>query len=121
MNYLYFTEADLSSTAQTGEGAMYPASAFLGLDPIGDETTRISFKARNGTFGVSGTSTDDDVLLAHASGNHKEVAELIASILEPSPVTRGKFIVVADEVNSVYLDNGNGAGLTGVVEITTIA
>ena len=100
---------------------MYPASAFLGLDPIGDETTRISFKARNGTFGVSGTSTDDDVLLAHASGKHKEVAELIASILEPSPVTRGKFIVVADEVNSVYLDNGNGAGLTGVVEITTIA
>ena len=27
MNYLYFTEADLSSTAATGEGAMYPASA----------------------------------------------------------------------------------------------
>jgi len=121
MNYLYFTEADLSSTAATGEGAMYPASSFLGLDPIGDTTTRLSFKARNGTFGVSATSTDDDVLLEHATGKHKEVAELIASVLAPSPVTRGKFIVVADEANSVYLDNGNGAGLTGTVEVTTIA
>ena len=115
MNYLYFTEADLNSTAQTGEGAMYPASSFIGLDPIGDTTTRISFKARNGT------AVDDDVLLTHASGKHKEVAELIASVLEPSPVTRGKFIVVADEANSIYLDNGNGAGLTGTVEITTVA
>jgi len=115
MNYLYFTEADLNSTAATGEGAMFPASSFIGLDPIGDTTTRISFKARNGSL------KDDDVLLTHVSGKHKEVAELIASILEPSPVTRGKFIVVADEANGIYLDNGNGAGLTGTVEVTTVA
>ena len=30
-------------------------------------------------------------------------------------------IVVADEEHSVYLDNGNGAGLTGTVEVTKIA
>ena len=102
MNYLYFTEADISSTAQTGEGAMYPASAFLGLDPIGDTTTRISFKARNGT------AVDDDILLAHTTGKHKEVAELIAALLAPSPVTRSKFIVVADQDNSVYLSGGYG-------------
>ena len=94
---------------------MYPASAFLGADPISATTTRLSFKARNNT------PVDDDVLIAHASGKHVEVAELIASVLEPSPVTRTKFIVVADEVNSVYLDNGNGAGLTGAVVITEIA
>ena len=116
MNYLYFTEADLSSTAATGEGAMYPASSFLGLDPIGDTTTRLSFKSRN-----NAGAADDDVLLTHTTGKHKEVAELIASVLAPSPVTRGKFIVVADEANSVYLDNGNGAGLAGTVEVTTIA
>ena len=29
-----------------------------------------------------------------------------------------KFIVFADEENSVYLDSGNGAGLNGVVELT---
>tara|TARA_Y100000592_G_C5438836_1_gene302267 strand:- start:808 stop:1155 length:348 start_codon:yes stop_codon:yes gene_type:complete len=115
MNYLYFTEADLNSIAQTGEGAMYPASAFLGADPVSATTTRLSFKARNGT------AKDDDVLIEHASGKHVEVAELIASVLEPSPVTRTKFIVVADEANGIYLDNGNGAGLTGTVEVTTLA
>ena len=112
MNYLYFAEGAVETT---GEAGMFPASAFKGLDPIGDTTTRISFKARNNT------AVDDDILLAHTTGKHKEVAELIASVLAPSPVTRGKFIVVADEANSVYLDNGNGAGLAGTVEVTTIA
>ena len=112
MNYLYFGEG---TVATSGTGAMYPASAFLGADPISATTTRLSFKAR------IGTPVDDDVLVEHASGKHVEFAELIASVLEPSPVTRTKFIVVADEVNGVYLDNGNGAGLTGVVEVTTIA
>ena len=112
MNYLYFGEG---TVATTGTGAMFPASAFLGADPISATTTRLSFKARNGT------AVDDDVLVEHASGKHVEFAELIASVLEPSPVTRTKFIVVADEVNGVYLDNGNGAGVTGTVEVTTIA
>ena len=113
MNYLYFAEGNGSNA--TGEACVFPASAFKGLDPISNTTTRISFKARNNT------AVDDDILLAHTTGKHKEVAELIASVLAPSPVTRGKFIVVADEANSVYLDNGNGAGLTGTVEVTTIA
>ena len=112
MNYLYFGEG---TVATTGTGAMYPASAFLGADPVSATTTRLSFKARNNT------AVDDHVLVEHASGKHVEVASLIASVLESSRVTRTKFIVVADEVNSVYLDDGNGAGLTGVVEVTTIA
>ena len=118
MNYLYFAEGAVETT---GEAAMYPASAFLGADPISATTTRLSFKARNGTFAVDGTSRDDDVLITHASGKHVEVAELIASVLEPSPVTRTKFIVVADEEHGVYLDSGNGAGLAGTVTVTTIA
>jgi|TARA_R100001594_G_scaffold117176_2_gene152380 hypothetical protein len=112
MNYLYFAEGAVETT---GEACMYPASSFIGFDPISATTTRLSFKARNCT------DVDDDVLIQHASGKHKEVAELISSVLKPSPVTRTKFIVVADEANSVYLDNGNGAGLTGTVEVTTIA
>ena len=112
MNYLYFAEGAVETT---GEAAMYPTSAFLGADPVSATTTRLSFKARNNT------AVDDDILVEHASAKHVEVAELIASLLEPSPVTRTKFIVVADEVNGVYLSNGNGAGLTGTVEVTTIA
>ena len=113
MNYLYFAEGNGSNA--TGEACMFPASAFKGLDPISNTTTRLSFKARNNT------AVDDDVLLTHTTGKHKEVAELIASVLAPSPVTRTKFIVVADEANGIYLDNGNGAGLAGTVEVTTIA
>ena len=113
MNYLYFAEGNGSNA--TGEACMFPASAFKGLAPISNTTTRLSFKARNNT------AVDDDVLLTHATGKHKEVAELIAAVLAPSPVTRTKFIVVADQDNSVYLDNGNGAGLTGAVTVTTIA
>ena len=111
--YLYFAE-NLGGDA-AGDCAVYPASTFTGIDPISATTTRISFKA------LAGTAADDDILLTHVTGKFKEVAELIASVLAPSPVTRTKFIVVADEANSVYLDNGNGAGLTGTVEVTTIA
>jgi hypothetical protein len=113
MNYLYFAAL---GAAGTGKGAMYPASSFIGLDPISSTTTRLSFKSRNNA-GVG----DDDVLLTHTAGKHKEVGELIASVLAPSPVVRTKFIVVADQDNSVYLDNGNGASLTGAVTITTLA
>ena len=112
MNYLYFAEGTVETT---GEACMFPASSFIGLDPVGNTTTRISFKSRNGE------DTDDDALIEHATGKHKEVAELIASVLEPSSVTRTKFIVVADEANSIYLDNGNGAGLASTVEVTTQA
>ncbi len=85
MNYLYFAEGAVETT---GEAAMFPADAFLGADPISATTTRLSFKARNNT------AVDDDILVEHASAKHVEVAELIASLLEPSPVTRTKFIVV---------------------------
>tara|TARA_R100000781_G_scaffold81585_1_gene50294 strand:- start:384 stop:716 length:333 start_codon:yes stop_codon:yes gene_type:complete len=108
MNYLYFAEGTVDSTH---EAAMYPASSFTGFDPISTTTTRLSFKAANGT------AADDDILIAH-TGKHHKVAELIASLMEPSSVTTNKFIVVADEVNGVYADAGIGAGLNGTVEVT---
>jgi len=110
MNYLYFAEGTVATTTTA---AMYPASAFLGLDPISANTTRISFKSE-----INNGIEDDDVLVQHASGKHEEVARLIATLCDPSNVVTSKFIVVADEANSVYLDDGNGAGLTGTVEVT---
>ena len=110
MNYLYFAEGAVETT---GEAAMYPASSFLGLDPISATTTRLSFKARNNT------AVDDDVLIKHTAGKHHLVAEAIASALEPSSVTTSKFVVVADEANGVYLNVGNGAGITGTVAVTS--
>jgi hypothetical protein len=109
MNYLYFAEGTVSGSSTA---AMYPASSFLGLDPIHAGKTRISFKASNNTL------VDDDVVVFHALNKHEEVARLIATLCDPSNVLTSKFIVVADEANSVYLDDGNGAGLGGTVEIT---
>ena len=111
MNYLYFAEGAVETT---GEAAMYPASSFTGLDPISATTTRLSFKARNGT------AVDDDVLITHGTGHHYKVAELISSLMEPSNVTTDKFVVVADEVNGVYADLYKAA-LTGTVTVTTVA
>ena len=109
MNYLYFAEGTVDSTH---EAAMYPASSFTGLDPISSTTTRLSFKAANGT------AADDDVLISHSTGVHYLVAELIANLMEPNSVTKNKFVVVADELNSVYADIGNGANVRGTVEVT---
>tara|TARA_R110000782_G_scaffold90253_1_gene173273 strand:+ start:22 stop:360 length:339 start_codon:yes stop_codon:yes gene_type:complete len=112
MNYLYFAEG---TVATTGTAAMYPANAFTGFDPISATTTRLSFKARNGT------AVDDDVLLTHGSGYHHKLAEAIATLLEPSSITTDKFVVIADEVNSVYDTHVYKAAISGVVEVTTVA
>lgn len=111
MNYLYFAEG---TVATTGTGCMFAAKDYLGFDPNSATTSCLNFKTRTNAV------ADDQVVVTHASGKHKEVAELIASILAPSSVVRDKFIVVADEEHGVYLDNGNGAGLNGVVEVTTV-
>ena len=108
MNYLYFAEGTVESA---GTGMMLPVATLIGLDPASATTTDVFFKDHDG--GVNTTT----VTLKHASGKHKEVAELLMSVIKPSPGNRGKFIVVSDEENSVYLDNGNGAGLTTPTEI----
>lgn len=109
MNYLYFAEGALSAN---GDGLMFPANRFTGIDPISSTTTRVSFQSHRDR------EIDDEVLLTHADGKHKDVAELIAYALTAGGPNKTKFIVVADELNGVYLDIGNEAGLNGVVECT---
>mgnify|MGYP003680463213 CR=1 FL=1 len=109
MNYLYFAEGTVDSTS---EGMVFPAGRFLGIDTISSTTTDVFFGDHDNAVDMS------TVRLTHADSKHKEVIELLASVLKPSPGNRGKFIVVADQENSVYLDNGNGAGLNGAVTVT---
>jgi hypothetical protein len=110
MNYLYFAEG--ATVNATGEAMMLPANRFIGADSVSATTTLIRFSD------FDNVANQTQAVVTHASGKHKEVIELLASILKPSPGNRGKFIVVADEENNIYLDNGNGAGLNGVVELT---
>ena len=89
--YLYFAENEGADAA--GEATMYPASNFLGCDPIGATQTRISFKA------LSGTVRDDDILFTHVTGKFKEVCEALADALNDDS---GELVVFADEDNAIY-------------------
>jgi hypothetical protein len=89
--YLYFAENESADGA--GDSHVYPASTFLGIDPISATTTRISFKA------LAGTAADDDILLTHVTGKYKEVCEALADALSDSS---GGLVVFADEDNVIY-------------------
>tara|TARA_R100001463_G_C3502164_1_gene219193 strand:- start:48 stop:401 length:354 start_codon:yes stop_codon:yes gene_type:complete len=89
--YLYFAE-NLGGDA-AGDSAVYPASTFLGIDPISATTTRISFKA------LTGNAADDDILLTHVTGKYKQVCEALADALSD---TSGQLVVFADEDNGIY-------------------
>jgi hypothetical protein len=89
--YLYFAENE--SADGVGDSHVYPASTFLGVDPISATTTRISFKA------LAGTLADDDILLTHVTGKYKEVCEALADALNDSS---GELVVFADEDNAIY-------------------
>ena len=89
--YLYFAE-NLGADA-AADCHVYPASTFLGCDPISATTTRISFKA------IAGTAADDDVLLTHVTGKFKQVCEALANALNDD---NGELVVFADEDNTIY-------------------
>lgn len=88
--YLYFAE-NLGGDA-AGDCVVYPASNFLGLDPISATTSRISFKA------LTGNAADDDILVTHASGKYKELCQGLAEIMNSST---HELVVVFDEDNSI--------------------
>ena len=89
--YLYFAENEAADGA--GDSHVYPASTFLGCEPISAATTRISFKA------IAGTAADDDVLLTHVTGKFKQVCEALANALNDD---NGELVVFADEDNTIY-------------------
>jgi len=114
MALLFFGEGD--GLDATGDGAVFPHENFLGMDPISTTTTRLSFKARNGT------AVDDDVLVTHATtangGGFKKVAEAFGKLIAQCDAKQTKgLIVVADEDNSIYFDSA----ISGAVTITTIS
>tara|TARA_R110000744_G_scaffold324342_1_gene430143 strand:+ start:811 stop:1155 length:345 start_codon:yes stop_codon:yes gene_type:complete len=88
--YLYFGDNKGGNAA--GDSVTYPASTYLGLDPISATTSRISFKA------LAGTAADDDILFTHASGKYKELCQAMAILMNS---TSGKLVVVYDEDNSI--------------------
>jgi len=111
MAYLYFAEANGANA--TGEAAVYNHKDFLGADPISATTTRLSFKARNGT------AVDDNVLVTMtAAHGFKLVMERFTKLLTQLDNTQSKgMVVIADEDNGIYYDET----MSGAVVVTTIA
>ena len=86
--FLYFSDNKGADAA--GDTVIYPASNFLGLDPISATTSRISFKA------LTGNAADDDILVTHASGKYKELCQGMAELMNSNGL-----VVVYDEDNGI--------------------
>jgi len=89
--YLYFSEGTGANAA--GDCVVYPASKFLGIDPISSTTTRVSFQA------LTGNEADDDILLTHVSGKHKEVCQALANALNDD---KAGLVIFWDVDNRIY-------------------
>lgn len=77
----------------TSKSAMYPASAFLGVDAVTDTTTlKLMFKSMNGF-------ASDDVVTLGFTGTHKDACKALAEAL-----TANKGLTtIADADKGVYL------------------
>ena len=102
------TNAWAGSTAYTqADGVLIPAANYLGADAISATSTRLSFKAANGT------PVDDDILLVHASGKFKDVCKMMESAINAGSVKRGRPIVITDVANGIVPLAGQfGLGIT---------
>jgi hypothetical protein len=89
--YLYFAE-NLAADA-AGDCVVYPASSFLGADPIGATSTRLSFKA------LDGEAHDDDILVTHVADKYVELVEALTTCMNSDGP---ECIVFMDEDASIY-------------------
>ena len=90
--------------------ACYPEDAFLGVHPTGATSTDIKFRAQDGTQAV------DLIKVIHGSGQHKEVADLIAACLHAG--TKGNKYAGACLVMDTFRDT-TFKGLGGKAKITS--
>ena len=99
-NYLYFSDADGADA--TGDAGMWPASRFLGVDPVSATTTDVYFEGQTGlgdgvdkirlTHLNSATVLDDQAdIKGHKS---QQIASAIASLFNAHPHGGIMFTVV---------------------------
>ena len=86
--YFYFGEATVETT---GENAMYPLSAFLGMTPAGATSTTMHFKSRNGAL------TDDGVVVTHTGYVPKVFMAEVIEYLQRNQ--RNPFLIIKDGVS----------------------
>ena len=107
----YFATAAADGTAATEEIGCFSTSLFSHMEAETTTTTALFFN----TSQEIGKDTDTTkIVLTHTSAKHKEVMQGITQTMNSGPNSDG-FLVIADEVNSVYCQANITACTTIVV------
>ena len=106
-HYLYFAEG--GGADATTEAVCYPASRFVGVEPLTATTTGIYFESPVGDVDGGG-GAGDLITVTHAdthatSGSYhraKLIAEAMAEAVNQGPHATGKMTSIIDADNGVY-------------------
>lgn len=94
MNYLYFNNGGDTSI-------MYPASSLKGIDLRGATNLDLYFKSAHVTK-VTGTATEDLIVLKITSDKEKVTQEGIVKAINKAINSSSGFTVIADEANNIF-------------------
>ena len=100
-HYLYFGEGAGADAA--GDAVMFPASKFIGVEPVSATTTGIFFRSAKGDVDGGG-GAGDKIVVTHAdthatSGSYhraKAIAEAMAELVNAGPHKAGTMTTVID-------------------------
>lgn len=97
-----FLSTETGNVASTGhtesDGVSYPASNFLGADPISANSTRLSFKAQ------TGSAADDDIVLFHGANKFFDVCKMMHAAINADHLHAP--IVITDVANGIVPFSG---------------
>ncbi len=116
--YLYFrTTATLADDDDSGQSLLVKASDFRGAQPTSDTAVTLYF---NPVIALHDEATNafvnsDTVVLNTGTNNAKEVFQGIARAIAGTSFSSSSMIVVADDVESKYLE---GIATCGAITVT---
>ncbi len=91
------------------DAAAYPASRFLGMTVAADATILMKFESSIGSFGTDGAAADI-ITVTCTADTELTVFKSLAQALKGKVANREGYVVVADDVNSTYVDSN----ITGI-------
>tara|TARA_R100001443_G_scaffold116950_1_gene139232 strand:- start:888 stop:1640 length:753 start_codon:yes stop_codon:yes gene_type:complete len=103
----------LEKPVLAGDAAVWPASSFLGVEMVDNDTADIYFAPQTGDGVGNGV---DKVRVSYTAGNFKQLGIMLNNIINDNRYQSG-MVVVADEWTGVYAEN-NRVGITAVDSIT---
>lgn len=103
----------LNKPMVAGDACVWPATAFLGVHMVDNDTADIYFEPQTND-GVGGGV--DKVRVSYKAGNFKVLSQLMHDVCADSR-NQGELIVIADTFRDIY-HGGNPAAITAVDSIT---